>query len=574
MDRSTETEQQHRCAVFMLTPPPLSTAAEQRAWDSMRRPEYELEDNAVLPADPTATESGDGVQESSVDFGDELAEGMPTLHIDTDTDSVVSESELLTPITHEGTLPDEPSERRKSAEGSPSDYDGGRSRAQTSSGSIQSAASGRYHPQFCTTQGYLLVLEVSDGTDSVKTPLKLLVDTGSRLTWVYNEDLARLEPDGRRVRLTVEQNPEDDLQVGPETYHTRLYVPDLDCMASDATLRRIGPKASIEYNDDCRAEGVMLKDGRKCTIVCFDWRSNSRYELDVIVYLAATFAANFELLKDPSEGILALGPSIFQDHIELLVGETRYPSFMVSLTKHLQGGAGMRREDYSLYLSIRPHPLYRRGEQTTSWLAFNEWPFSLKPPFSDLIYLHQDAYSTRGERWLIRLLRIEFLRSAHDHFNEVDISFGPGGLKIHLDSGCSTSRLPRAVIEKIHHKMFGNERQLSSDTFNRTTYTVPQGISLDMGQIRYTFASNAPQAPNSEVVVCGPMNHFVFTKELNREGNPVTGLIYVGEDDYGVFGLNFMQTMYLSLHKGNAGLDWVRMAAQWPHESGSYHLVI
>ena len=91
------------------------------------------------------------------------------------------------------------------------------------------------------------------------------------------------------------------------------------------------------------------------------------------------------------------------------------------------------------------------------------------------------------------------------------------------------------MIERLHHELFGNEEGIVADRHGRKTYTVGKHFPPDTGRIRYTFASNSPGQPN--VVVHGPMNHFVFERELSREDAPLRGTIYEGRDEIGVFGL-------------------------------------
>ena len=93
-----------------------------------------------------------------------------------------------------------------------------------------------------------------------------------------------------------------------------------------------------------------------------------------------------------------------------------------------------------------------------------------------------------------------------------------------------------AVIAKLHYEMFGNEEEIVPDGSNRTTYRVGQHFPSHSGGVRYTFASNSVNKPN--IVVHGPMHHFVVDRDLSKAGSPLTGMIYSGNSDsFGVLGL-------------------------------------
>ncbi|TFY51336.1 hypothetical protein EVJ58_g10623 [Rhodofomes roseus] len=98
------------------------------------------------------------------------------------------------------------------------------------------------------------------------------------------------------------------------------------------------------------------------------------------------------------------------------------------------------------------------------------------------------------------------------------------------------------------------------DGIPRETYEVSHHVdNQDLKiQVLYEFEG----ANGGVVKVYGPFETCFY----QRHNGQNEALIFPQHPSrmHGVFGLNFFQSMYISLHKSSDGINFVRMAAQWP----------
>ncbi|TFY64481.1 hypothetical protein EVJ58_g2604 [Rhodofomes roseus] len=93
-------------------------------------------------------------------------------------------------------------------------------------------------------------------------------------------------------------------------------------------------------------------------------------------------------------------------------------------------------------------------------------------------------------------------------------------------------------------------------------WVLPAWVKDKRIQIVYEFEGEGGQP----VTIYGPFERFFYQHNVMASGNPMEALIYQQDPscDYGVFGLNFFQSMYVSVHKALNGCHFVQMAPQWP----------
>ncbi|KAH9921871.1 uncharacterized protein B0H18DRAFT_532099 [Fomitopsis serialis] len=142
----------------------------------------------------------------------------------------------------------------------------------------------------------------------------------------------------------------------------------------------------------------------------------------------------------------------------------------------------------------------------------------------------------------------------------------PNGLRMLLDTGASVTRLPLPFVQQINDKLVRADNMIKPPEagVKLNTYRVPQWMGERKIQVAYEF-----EGENGKTVkIYGPFETFFYQHDINYIDRPMEGLIFPqrASCDHGVFGLNFFQTMYVSLHKATHGVDFVRMAAQWPED--------
>ncbi|KAH9830256.1 uncharacterized protein C8Q71DRAFT_370573 [Rhodofomes roseus] len=145
----------------------------------------------------------------------------------------------------------------------------------------------------------------------------------------------------------------------------------------------------------------------------------------------------------------------------------------------------------------------------------------------------------------------------------------PRGLRVLLDTGSSVSYLPSPFVEQFCSDVYYDGETpvevLMSEKFPNT-YKVPAWVESDERKVEVLYEFEG--AGGRSVQVSGPFEKFFYQKNPTRSGphRPLEGLMFPQRrsDSHGVFGLNFFQSMYVSLHQAKNGLDFVRMAAQWP----------
>ncbi|PIL28092.1 hypothetical protein GSI_09743 [Ganoderma sinense ZZ0214-1] len=151
------------------------------------------------------------------------------------------------------------------------------------------------------------------------------------------------------------------------------------------------------------------------------------------------------------------------------------------------------------------------------------------------------------------------------------------GLKVLLDTGCCVTHLPPDAVQSMNKNLFGNKDALKEpqDGMPPPTYKIDPNCWLLKEpwkvQVVYEFGGEG----TTSVFVTGPLEGFAYQRyphSRTRSDNPdnLEGLVFSSRWaeiwNVGTLGQNFFQTMYVSLHKATDGLDFVRMAGQWPEQ--------
>ncbi|PIL28121.1 hypothetical protein GSI_09772 [Ganoderma sinense ZZ0214-1] len=351
----------------------------------------------------------------------------------------------------------------------------------------------------------------------------------------------------------------------------------------------------VKFGDESGAAVLMHDQELRLSIPCFDRVENrwncGRLLLDYKPGVAC--AATKGIYSRRVSGVLALGPMRHQSAFDNAVDRhSEVPSFLEALKPCLpplpEGGT-------VVYLAIRPMALYKNTEtgyrllerNAEHWMALNGWPCELQADWSPPIYLVPEALG--GERhWKVRLLSMTFQHYDVDtqkcrDLDDLDartITFGDGGLVVHLDCGTSVSFVPPALVRHIRTKLWPTAKNkeidatqqdspcdLHSDSKPQLAFYVPDNECMS---ISYTFADGR----GGKVQATGPSSHFFGEPNPFRANRSRTkdgeGMVFVGPpevigagDSEAIFGLNFFQSMYVALHNPDDGAAYVRLAPQW-----------
>ncbi|KAM5544068.1 hypothetical protein V8D89_002254 [Ganoderma adspersum] len=261
------------------------------------------------------------------------------------------------------------------------------------------------------------------------------------------------------------------------------------------------------------------------------------------------------------------------------------PSFLTMLDRKVGPVPAHRRgEKTAIYFCLRMPPelyadtvLYQSSIQ--SWMSFNTWPCNSEPEWNpEKIIVCQQSDPIR-RRWEVYLRSIKFVRvdagvqrpimrpPAFIPGTELNFvnSSRPRGVHALLDTGTSITQFPLHIVQTIHEKLFGGTTTIKGTDKRRNfeTYVIPPDswtLSPETKiQVVYEF-----EGQRGPVTVHGPFETFFYQRNTLLPGRPAESLIYPGGPSDVILGLNFFQSMYISLHKSTDGLDFVRMAGQWP----------
>ncbi|KAI0725017.1 hypothetical protein C8Q72DRAFT_946592 [Fomitopsis betulina] len=235
----------------------------------------------------------------------------------------------------------------------------------------------------------------------------------------------------------------------------------------------------------------------------------------------------------------------------------------------------------------------RQEDAAPSWVAFNRWPcigtgnsqgrvnWSQHIPISPTFGLNA--------HWMLRLLSMKFVQrlgdSESDWHDKGIIHFTSPGLEVCLDTGSSVSWVPGYVISALRRDIFPSaanaelerkHRPLSSSTITKPHFVVDQKLQnkiIPQWHVEYEFWMGDGK-PSQKI--CGPFDQFIcdkygthtFGESPGKEG--IQGLLFEKptsfphyNDNFAIFGINFFQTMFVAMHKPEAGNPFVRLAPQW-----------
>ncbi|KAM5544100.1 hypothetical protein V8D89_002286 [Ganoderma adspersum] len=372
----------------------------------------------------------------------------------------------------------------------------------------------------------------------------------SRIAY-YDSELTR---PGMRLRDAIDQDRPEFAQIqltrwpderDPRARRRNELPYDLDFKTYDQ-WRESRPEFEVRYADKC--EAFLIGRSRKITFDCYDLESDSVSDIAFVMRWAIAYAVNSKLRDSKSDGVLGL-----------------------SLSDHQKDGR-MQRVPYPegdslvMYFTVRPHPKYHPGKRVQSWVAFNQWPAAEMPSFSKKIPVHPSTY--RNNWWSVTLLRIEFqwLDERHDSHRVIYYDEYKEGLEVLVDSGSSTSDLPYKTVDGIHREVFGGANPVPERASRRDTYDVPSDFPVHLYRVRLVFKGDRGR---ENVVVYAPFKHFVCERDLPKwpdriEDCPFQGVIFAAPRHipFGVLGLNFFQTMFISFNKAFDGVHYLRMAPQ------------
>ncbi|KAI0370700.1 hypothetical protein BV20DRAFT_966206 [Pilatotrama ljubarskyi] len=254
-----------------------------------------------------------------------------------------------------------------------------------------------------------------------------------------------------------------------------------------------------------------------------------------------------------------------------------------------------RKDSFALWLAIRPlHGAELDSDSDpnqgsilshagVSFGAFNEWPCEEFPNFSASIALTSTV--PYHACWAVTLQSLSFLGPPIPEIVdglplicklEISAMYDGAGLPVILDTGASVSRLPRRILTPIRHHVVG-DLPLNRSGIGLEPGHPPLKISKEFQARAVTILYEFRGCDGKPVTVHAPSRPFLSAINPRGKEQEEEGLIFLQDahkDDHAVFGLNWFQTMYVSLHKSKqkAASDFVRLAPQWHSERSLYTL--
>ncbi|PIL28336.1 hypothetical protein GSI_09487 [Ganoderma sinense ZZ0214-1] len=362
------------------------------------------------------------------------------------------------------------------------------------------------------------------------------------------------------------------------------------------------PASSVGGSDSGRTYGAIGVKPPTATSL----EDSEDHQVPLFYKLVVALCDNEGAYRDDPEGSAealglfidtGLGASdIQQAYSENLTNDP--PNFLAVLRGKLKEIPPSRAgEDIAMFFCLRFAPQWYQdsdlpgGLPIQSWLSFNVWPCKHQPKWNPrkIIVRHSRP---RYRDWAVYLRSIKFARvESHKrparleeleskYLEGATINFvKPGtdwGLRVLLDTGCSATYLPPDAVQSMNKNLFGNKDALKEPQDNTPppTYNVDPNCWLLKEpwkvQVVYEFLGDE----TTPVFVTGPLEGFAYQRNPHSRtssDNPDTnleGLVFSSRAAetrrFGVLGQNFFQTMYISLHKATDGVDFVRMAGQWP----------
>ncbi|KAJ3017401.1 hypothetical protein NUW54_g592 [Trametes sanguinea] len=396
----------------------------------------------------------------------------------------------------------------------------------------------------------------------------LLVDTGSNTSWVMGSETKkiRLTDDGEAI---LEDWKDSDIRRDP--IHTVLPISALERMHEEECIT-----GHVKYGEGEAQLVLSLPGELEIDLLCVDWVLKDSGRIAVNADLGIAWALSRSLHRDPADGILGLGRLEIQPDFHLPENQYEVRAFMDNL-KHRLTKPNARA--YTLWFAIRPP--YRTVRTTPvagtsvplpveqSWLAYQEWPCLAFPQFSPPLAMDPVV----NDAWVVQLIRMTFrgfagTRSRFGSEYVINMAdYMPNlrpkdsqssksskiALPVCLDTGCSVSYLPHNIV------------------LNIRKYGAPQ-LPPEFPNSGVTVVYDFMGVNGKVVSVTGSCRPFLTAFNPAKRGN-VRECLIVPQDSgrsESIFGLNWFNTMFVGMHKGVHGDDYVTLAPQRLSEMSRY----
>ncbi|OJT12156.1 hypothetical protein TRAPUB_11305, partial [Trametes pubescens] len=456
-------------------------------------------------------------------------------------------------------------------------------------------------------QFYMLELHESDGKCK-DTVLKLNIDTGSNDTWILGDGHCQVQvletrpKSGPPSKIRLRKWPLNNQPPAHATLKPNPFARHPGDRG-EIILEEPGLPPSIAYSDKSLVLVEQLAEPLTFKVNNFyNWNpSRRRNAPHTFGYrFAVAFAVNDEIMRDPAEGIVGLGP--LRVFLSL-------PRLRRSAKFRFEWGPSTAKisplQDFSSVLTEQCMPLKGETEDDTyngghvhcfalrpawvdrnidpSWWSINKIPgddidFSKKIPVRERPSHRKDRSSIRD--WAVDMLLMAFhqivwqpddagimqrhrvLLGRVDFTEREDgeLETGVTGTLFILDTGASTTDLPPAAFEHIRTNIFASV-DVGSTRLPKFLLRIPPAYCSDDSVVVDFVFRGENDAP---VTVTGPGMPFLC------QSSDGEGLLFSYDDSDGyVLGVNFFHTMFVAMHRpGNSVLHgpYVRLAPQWPHE--------
>ncbi|KAI0643922.1 hypothetical protein C8Q79DRAFT_1012469 [Trametes meyenii] len=411
---------------------------------------------------------------------------------------------------------------------------------------------------------------------------RLVVDTGSIDSWVFGDQYLQLLPGGDEIRNW-------DSTDGFSDYAWTDVIMNHDYSNDPDSGRPLGldPKAitgQVKYQDGTRALLTLMREKRDLIFPqAYDWAITSRKSRFRLGYrLGVAYAVTDIVRERKVGGVLGFGLGRWQ--IAYLAPDLRGGEASDSFPAALIDSDGLHTPETGERGIIFYFIMRLSGR---SYLAFNLWPFpgaEKTPHWSLEIPVVQD-----GPSYSVCLTNISFLQYSKSsgtwHIldrKEYGVRLGPYQLEspvnVLLDTGASVSWMPASMVNYIRRHIYGHKSNIDladrkGDTGLLTDpeppYRVARGTTPDQWRIRFTFKGRN----NIPVQVDCPETPFLYNNVLPEglKGRWYDGLVHTSPWQTYILGLNFFQSMFVSMHNqdpANAREAYVRLAPQTPEFAG------
>ncbi|KAL1939458.1 hypothetical protein VTO73DRAFT_10014 [Trametes versicolor] len=626
----------HRSRVYVeLTAPAPSSSAERRAWDMRFRGEF----LGLVPHNPAASISPEGSREGA-DVSDVRSHRVEDMQDDTLSDSPASVASTLVDsmadLNLAKTIDDAPphtpapsiirSDTDSSSGleslglGEPGDDDFRGTFLMPTRDFGYSSTTANTDPQIeSKCQLYLMTVsflqEVPEdlkkklGSNPINSSFRLMVDTGSTMAWII----------GHGCREAVVENGSEvarrwSHRIKRQGRRMTVYKHGVSKVNGEWVIDPNAVPGRVAYADGNVALLTLMEKEQEVTIgSCYDWGT---------VRYTSAFRMQFKF------GVAyAMSPSLYQTTYDGSVG-FNLRSFALRAQPHFQGASESERTPPSFTAAIIDQNLLlppesgasnrgiiyyfalRLSRSQESFFGWNHWPCADLndpersagvPDWSDIIPVVSKT------QWVVEMISMLFERYVLDETTNthswvvVDNSlfmFGQNGrdsIRVVLDTGTSSTWAPPPLIRHFRRNVFGvanvgstiGTLNLQLDNAQGDTpvlgevapsisdtpppYVCPDPSDLPLWRIKLQFKGEYGRT----VDVYAPA--FPFLCATNASNRASEGLIFASRPDFYILGLNFFQSMFVSMHNVSSdrpGRAYVKMAPQWQDEIDNFKLPV